>query len=93
MNRLRQMFYDSPAWRRVRLVVLARDGGLCQIRDRDCDLDAGEVDHIIRPEDGGAWYDEANLRAACRRCNAARGGRVGAARTNARLGPPPSREW
>jgi 5-methylcytosine-specific restriction protein A len=89
------MFYDSPVWRRVRLVVLERDGHVCQIRGPRCKVAAGEVDHIVRPELGGAWYDEGNLRAACAPCNRGRGGRVGAALTNARWAKPlrPSREW
>jgi 5-methylcytosine-specific restriction endonuclease McrA len=87
--------YNMPAWRRVRLVVLERDGRLCQIRGPRCQLEATEVDHIVRPEDGGAWYDEVNLRAACGPCNHGRGGKIGAFRTNSRYmaGPRPSREW
>jgi 5-methylcytosine-specific restriction protein A len=87
--------YNTPAWRAVRLVVLERDGWLCRIRGPKCLLDATEVDHIIRPADGGALYDPDNLRASCGPCNRARGGRIGAQMTNARYSkaPRPSREW
>jgi 5-methylcytosine-specific restriction endonuclease McrA len=90
--------YNRPAWRRVRLVVLERDGGLCQIRGPGCKVDADQVDHVVPVELGGAWYDERNLRAACGPCNRGRasaGDRVGTWRTNARYStaPRPSREW
>jgi 5-methylcytosine-specific restriction endonuclease McrA len=96
VNRSRQMFYDSPAWRQVRLVVLERDEHLCQLRGPKCKVAATEVDHIIRPEDGGDWYAVENLRGSCKPCNAARGGRAGAAKTNASstmTALRPSREW
>jgi 5-methylcytosine-specific restriction endonuclease McrA len=92
--------YHTPAWRAVRLVVLDRDGGVCQIRGPRCEVAAGEVDHIIRPEDGGAWYDPANLRASCGPCN--RGRRVvgfgqrlvgGVVLGTPTRPEPPSREW
>jgi 5-methylcytosine-specific restriction protein A len=86
------MFYDSPAWRQVRLVVLERDQYVCQIRGPTCAIAANQVDHIIRPADGGSWYNPDNLRGACAPCNGGRGGKVGAARTNARRWKP-SREW
>lgn len=90
------MFYDTPAWRRVRAAVLVRDGFVCQIRGPKCKVDATQVDHIIRPEDGGGWYDLENLRGACAWCNRSRGGKVGARRTNGRFTAKrlnPSREW
>ena len=71
--------YASPAWRRIRLLVFARDGKDCQIHGPKCLRDATEVDHIVTLSDGGAPYDPANLRAACKPCN---GGRA-ADRTNA----------
>jgi 5-methylcytosine-specific restriction protein A len=84
------MFYDTPAWRKVRLIVLARDEGICQLRGPRCRVTADQVDHIVRPADGGAWYDETNLRAACGPCNASRGGKAsGGFRTSWK----PSREW
>jgi 5-methylcytosine-specific restriction protein A len=68
----------SVAWRRVRVYVLIRDRYTCQIRGRKCKGHATEVDHIVSRADGGALFDPANLRAACKPCN---GGR-GAERTN-----------
>lgn len=65
-------------WRRVRKVVLRRDGWECQIRGPECehrhegDRCAGEVDHIIPWRKGGALYDPDNLRAACGPCNRSR---------------------
>jgi 5-methylcytosine-specific restriction endonuclease McrA len=92
--------YGARAWRAVRLVVLARDGHLCRIQGPRCTLNATEVDHIVRPEDGGAWYDPANLRASCGPCN--RGRRVvgfgqrlvgGVVLGRPTRPVPPSREW
>src|SRR5689334_22920217 len=61
--------YRTAAWRAVRKQVLARDGRLCQIKRPGCTVIATEVDHRVRPEAGGAEYDPANLRAACKACN------------------------
>lgn len=60
--------YDAR-WRKVRVRILRRDGWLCQIRGPECLGEATEVDHIVPWRTGGAWYDEDNLRAACRPCN------------------------
>jgi 5-methylcytosine-specific restriction endonuclease McrA len=59
----------TPAWRRLRLAVLDRDLGLCQIRDEGCTRYATCVDHIVARVDGGDMWNPANLRAACRSCN------------------------
>lgn len=61
-------------WPKVRLAVLARDGYLCQIKGPGCTTKATCVDHIVPPEDGGSWWDQSNLRAACFQCNNARRG-------------------
>lgn len=83
--------YDTVAWRRVRLVVLDRDGWRCRIRGPRCRGDADRVDHIIPVEAGGALYDEANLRGACAPCNRAR---ARPAETNGMRGAvKPSRDW
>lgn len=63
--------YNGP-WPRIRLSILERDGWACQIRGRNCTRTADQVDHIVPLEAGGAPYDPANLRAACRRCNVGR---------------------
>lgn len=64
--------YDHPVWRELRVVVLERDGGVCQIRGPRCRLDASDVDHRVPWQAGGAWFDLENLRAACETCNRGR---------------------
>ena len=56
-------------WPKVRQQILARDSYVCQIRAAGCLGTATTVDHIVQPEAGGAWFDGANLRAACTKCN------------------------
>lgn len=80
----------NGAWRRVRLVVLERDGRLCQIRGPKCQIEANEVDHIVPWRAGGSFYDPDNLRAACGNCNKRRARRGG---VGARKPVKPSREW
>ena len=70
----------EPGYRRLRLLVLARDRGVCQINGPTCTHVATVVDHIIARADGGDCYDPHNLRAACRACN----NRGGAQITNER---------
>lgn len=77
--------YDSPAWRKLRLVILARDGYECQMRGDKCTGAGDCVDHIVPVSQGGDFFSPSNLRAACTPCNAA----GGAALTNARSYPPP----
>lgn len=66
---------STRSWRRLRRVILARDGYSCQVpvdgTDRLCGAYATHVDHVIRRRDGGSDHP-ANLRAACRDCNLAR---------------------
>jgi 5-methylcytosine-specific restriction protein A len=65
--------YCSAAWRRTRLAVIARDGGVCQLcgelvqgDDRDA-----HVDHVIEKAAGGG--DElSNLRLVHRSCHSKR---------------------
>ncbi len=56
----------------LRLTIYARDGNECRIRLPGCIIRPTELDHIISPEWGGAWWDPSNLRAACGNCNRAR---------------------
>lgn len=67
--------YNDAAWKRVRLMVLARDGHTCQIKGANCGGVANQVDHIVPITRGGAYLDPANLRASCRRCNVSRANR------------------
>jgi 5-methylcytosine-specific restriction endonuclease McrA len=60
--------YGGP-WPRVRRTILERDDYRCQINGPNCKTHATTVDHIISWQAGGAWYDPANLRAACGPCN------------------------
>ena len=72
--------YKSRAWLAVRKQVLARDGQRCQIQAAGCLGRATEVDHIIRPEDGGSELHMTNLRASCKPCNVSKRNRQAAAR-------------
>jgi hypothetical protein len=64
--------YKTAAWRKIRAYVLDRDGHVCQIRLKGCLGQANTVDHIVPVSQGGALYDEANLRSSCRSCNVRR---------------------
>lgn len=70
----RSDFRALGEWRRVRRVVLARDGRRCRVRLLGCRGVANEVDHIVPVADGGARLDPANLRASCGWCNKHRTG-------------------
>lgn len=86
--------YSSRTWQIVRLAVLERDERRCRIGDAGCTTVATHVDHIVSPKLGGPFFDPANLRAACEYCNTARGGRVGANKTNRVASRyPPALEW
>jgi hypothetical protein len=63
--------YDG-AWRKVRLVVLERDGHRCAW----CARPATTVDHVRPLAEGGARLDPGNLVACCVRCNSVRGQQV-----------------
>lgn len=67
---------STRAWRRVRLLVLERDGWRCQLPadhgDGLCLAWASHVDHVT-PRAAGGTDEPANLRAACARHNLARG--------------------
>lgn len=71
----------------MRLEVLERDGWRCQLRLPGCEVRADQADHIVRVRDGGAWFDIANLRAACGPCNRQR------ELEQRSVSAPPSREW
>lgn len=63
---------STPAWRRIRLQVLERDGWRCQLRlDERCLVKATEAHHISPRELVGD--DPAFLQAACKPCNGSYG--------------------
>jgi 5-methylcytosine-specific restriction endonuclease McrA len=62
----------SPAWPALRRRVLVRAGFRCHW----CGRRASEADHVVAIVDGGAALDLRNLVAACRSCNARRGGEL-----------------
>jgi 5-methylcytosine-specific restriction endonuclease McrA len=64
-----QRGYDAD-WRKVRVLVLNRDGWCCHY----CGAPAITVDHVVPLARGGARLDPFNLVACCRSCNARRGG-------------------
>lgn len=55
---------NSTQWKKLRLVILQRDGYECYY----CGQDANTVDHLIPVAKGGS-DDRENLVAACKRCN------------------------
>jgi 5-methylcytosine-specific restriction endonuclease McrA len=63
---------STRKWRKLRAFVLVRDGGICHICGR---AGATTVDHLIPRAHGGS-DDPANLAAAHKSCNEARGARV-----------------
>jgi 5-methylcytosine-specific restriction endonuclease McrA len=79
--------YDTYRWKLVRAYVRLRDGG-CVV----CGVTEGlEVDHIVRPEDGGDPYSEENLRTLCGLHHRRRTARAAAARRRG-IRPKPLRK-
>jgi 5-methylcytosine-specific restriction protein A len=74
---------STAAWKRIRLVVLERDGYTCQIRGPYCTTHATQVDHIINTASGGAELDPTNLQSTCPPCNARKAQRESVAARNA----------
>lgn len=61
----------SRDYKRVRLVVLARDGYTCAY----CGQDANTVDHVVSIKAGGDPISLENMVACCKRCNSSKGSR------------------
>lgn len=53
----------------LRLQIYQRDDNQCRLRLSGCTTIPTQLDHIVAPNQGGAWFDPANLRAACASCN------------------------
>ena len=65
-GRAGKRIYRTPRWRRLRLVIFARDGWACVKCGRRAGL---ECDHIRPIAKAGDWYDPENLRTLCRGCH------------------------
>jgi 5-methylcytosine-specific restriction endonuclease McrA len=61
----------SRKYKAQRLIVLARDGYVCQY----CGQDANTVDHIVPLKNGGDPISLDNMVASCKRCNSSKGSR------------------
>lgn len=61
---------STTQWRKLREIVIRRDGGTCQL----CGLEGNHVDHIVPRKLGG---DDSllNLQLLCEQCNLQKGGR------------------
>lgn len=63
--------------RDIRVAVIARDGGKCQLRYPGCLVDKDiDIDHIFPWSKGGSSKDINNLQCACHPCNAKKGAKV-----------------
>jgi 5-methylcytosine-specific restriction endonuclease McrA len=61
----------SNAYKKQRVIVLARDGYVCYY----CGQDANTVDHIVSIKNGGDPISLENMVACCKRCNSSKGSR------------------
>jgi 5-methylcytosine-specific restriction endonuclease McrA len=60
-------FYNTQAWRSARAMALTLGGFCCSLCGRrGCVL---YVDHIVELQDGGAPYEQSNLRPLCGACH------------------------
>lgn len=82
--------YHHRSWPALRRRILVRDHRQCQIQGPTCTGYATTVDHTIPISLGGAWFDEANLRAACAPCNFSRFRTIP---IDTGDGDGPSRDW
>ena len=77
----------TRAYKKQRLIVLARDNYICYY----CGNDADQADHLIPISRGGNPIDLHNLVACCRRCNISKGNRSEAVFLRRTATPPVSR--
>jgi 5-methylcytosine-specific restriction endonuclease McrA len=58
--------YQSPKWKKVRIIALKRDGYLCQA----CNREGNTVDHKMPVSKGGHGFKLDNLQTLCESCHA-----------------------
>jgi len=80
--RPRSRFGSTRRWRRLRALVLARDGQRCAT----CGGYGNDVDHIV-PRSLGGLDVPSNLRVRCAHCNRSEGGKLGARKQQRREWP------
>ena len=80
---------SDTRWRRFRVTILARDKGVCVLREAGCTTRAEQVHHIHPLSRGGAKYDPANCASACASYNLAIGNRAPVAQP----APRPMSSW
>ena len=68
-----QRAIGTQEWKKLRLIVLARDGYVCYVCGNG---DANQVDHIYPRSKGGSAFDPLNCAAICRPCNMRKGDKV-----------------
>lgn len=80
---------SDSRWRAFRLTILARDKGLCTLKEQGCTTLAEQVHHITPLSRGGAKYDPSNCASACAWCNRKLGNRPAAPQPE----PRPVSSW
>jgi 5-methylcytosine-specific restriction protein A len=62
--------YNTQRWKRLRRLILQRDGGLCHVRGPNCTTIATTAHHILPSSQyTDRFFDPANLQASCGPCN------------------------
>lgn len=59
----------GSAWEKLRIVILRRDGGLCQVCKAGDRLNPGEIVDHIKPKTEGGTDDPENLQTICKPCH------------------------
>jgi len=92
--------WGGPEVTRLNRYVIARDGGLCQMRDEGCTGQATTVQHLVPrcDTDPRTWFDPDGCVAACAHCNFTDGAKLGNRRLREKRARAaqvmgPSREW
>jgi 5-methylcytosine-specific restriction endonuclease McrA len=62
-----QAIYRTARWKRVREMVMARDGRVCRVCGTTQNLTVHHIVSIVKDE--SLAYDPANLATVCRRCH------------------------
>jgi hypothetical protein len=62
--------YNTQRWKRLRRLIIHRDGGICQVRGPHCTEIATTAHHILPSSQyPDRFFDPANLQASCGPCN------------------------